>query len=271
MKNNPLYRLYQEEFERQAKILVEGFARLTHRTLTPEDLPGLVRAAHSLKGAALLVNEHEVGKVARSLESFLKETNDLLASKCSVDKFSGYLESLGVNLAPQHAVTSNAEITDTSTKAENPRLAYEECTQEQPRAVTACIRARILIVEDSVMVRDFLNRTLEAAGFECETAIDGQEAIEKIENGDFDLVTTDYNMPRLNGAELIDRLRAHRRSEVRAMPIVLISQPEGEMPYEDGGLSGASAFYRKNDLKSSSFLDAVKKLLSARISKIEPA
>lgn len=66
-------------------------------------------------------------------------------------------------------------------------------------------RTRLLIVDDERIVRELLELLLIDAGYNCTTAASGLEAIEKLEENEFDLMITDITMPGMNGVELIKR------------------------------------------------------------------
>ena len=65
---------------------------------------------------------------------------------------------------------------------------------------------RILVVDDEQTVRDFLRRTLEEAGYEVITAVNGQEALDKISQFDISLMLLDIKMPKLDGFEVLARM-----------------------------------------------------------------
>ncbi len=68
---------------------------------------------------------------------------------------------------------------------------------------------RALIVDDSRFVRGFLRGLLEEKGIECEEAGDGQAGLDCLHNGPaFDLAFVDWNMPVMNGFEMLGRLRS---------------------------------------------------------------
>lgn len=69
---------------------------------------------------------------------------------------------------------------------------------------------RVLLAEDSGVMRKIIARALASLWIDdVVEAVDGQEAIEKFGNGDgFDLVLTDWNMPRVSGLELVETIRA---------------------------------------------------------------
>ncbi len=83
---------------------------------------------------------------------------------------------------------------------------------------------KILVVDDSRMVRQHVQRTLTAAGFLVSEAADGVEALEKLESEpDTKLVVCDVNMPKMNGLEFLERLRSMNSS----IPVVMLTT-EGE-------------------------------------------
>jgi two-component system, chemotaxis family, chemotaxis protein CheY len=88
--------------------------------------------------------------------------------------------------------------------------------------VGASAKARVLVVDDSSLVRLYYRSALEKAGFEVEQAINGIEAMERALSQPFDLVIVDVNMPRMDGFTF---LRALRRSaaDVATLPALMIS------------------------------------------------
>ena len=87
--------------------------------------------------------------------------------------------------------------------------------------------ARILVVDDSRVTRRIIAGYLQEAGYRhVEQAGDGREALEKLEGGEFDLVLTDWNMPHLDGLELIRRIRGQER--FRTLPILLVTSRQAE-------------------------------------------
>jgi two-component system chemotaxis response regulator CheY len=88
--------------------------------------------------------------------------------------------------------------------------------------VGAPAKARVLVVDDSSLVRLYYRSILEKAGFEVEQAINGIEAMERALSQPFDLVIVDINMPRMDGFSF---LRALRRSgtDAATLPALMIS------------------------------------------------
>lgn len=79
----------------------------------------------------------------------------------------------------------------------------------------------ILVVDDEPDVRDFLASCIEDAGFIVRTAVDGQDALEKIEAEMPDLITLDMLMPRISGIKVIRTLRENEK--YANLPIIVIT------------------------------------------------
>jgi len=79
---------------------------------------------------------------------------------------------------------------------------------------------RALIVDDSRFVRSFLRGLLEDKGIECAEASDGQAGMDQLNSGlPFDLVLIDWNMPVMNGLEMLKRLRTEGFDNLRVLMV----------------------------------------------------
>ena len=79
---------------------------------------------------------------------------------------------------------------------------------------------RALIVDDSRFVRGYLRGLLEEKGIECEEAADGQAGIDQLHGGlPFDLALVDWNMPVMNGLDMLKTLRAEGYSDIKVMMV----------------------------------------------------
>ena len=86
---------------------------------------------------------------------------------------------------------------------------------------------RFLVVDDNEDIRDVFCRLIERAGHSASTAVDGQEAVEKLEVENFEVMLLDLTMPRMNGVDVVRWLRA-RPDVAPDMRIVVISAWAGE-------------------------------------------
>jgi two-component system, chemotaxis family, chemotaxis protein CheY len=105
-------------------------------------------------------------------------------------------------------------------------------------------RGRILIVDDSSLVRLYYLKALERAGFEIEQAINGIEATEKVLTAEFDLLVVDINMPGMDGLSFVRDLR-QRREPVSALPIVIISTESSDQDRADAIDAGVNYYLVK--------------------------
>jgi len=84
------------------------------------------------------------------------------------------------------------------------------------------VNKKIIFVEDSPTMRRIIMNSLAKIGFQdVVQAENGLDALEKIEDKNFDMVITDWNMPEMNGAELVTELRS--RDKYKATPILMVT------------------------------------------------
>jgi two-component system chemotaxis sensor kinase CheA len=130
-----------------------------------------------------------------------------------------------------------------------------------PEAPAGTAALRILIVEDSVTSRRFLQMILDRAGYQVQTAVDGIEALEHLKEYDFDLVVSDVDMPRMNGFLLTEKIRADTR--LARLPIVLVTSLDLPEDQQHSVRVGADAYIIKNSFKKDLFLRVIHDLTSA--------
>jgi CheY-like chemotaxis protein len=117
---------------------------------------------------------------------------------------------------------------------------------------------RILIVEDSLDTRELIKFHLTMEGFDVVTAIDGLEGIEKADSENPGIIITDINMPRLNGVEMIRRLRGN--TIFNGVKIVAMTA-YGSGPAREAREAGADLVLRKPILFDT-LADALRKLVT---------
>ena len=120
-------------------------------------------------------------------------------------------------------------------------------------------RARLLVVDDALTVRELQRSILERGGFEVLTASDGVEAMAILAEGPVDLVLTDVEMPRMDGFALTEAIRAHpARSNV---PILILTSRTSEEDRNRGLEAGADGYIVKSAFNEAALLSAVERLL----------
>lgn len=105
-------------------------------------------------------------------------------------------------------------------------------------------RMRVLVVDDSSLVRLYYRNALEAAGFDVEQAINGIEAMEKVLAQPFDMVIVDVNMPRMDGLSFMRALRRNT-AEAASLPALIVSTEAGQQDIEDARAAGANFYLIK--------------------------
>jgi two-component system chemotaxis response regulator CheY len=111
-------------------------------------------------------------------------------------------------------------------------------------AENAVPRGRILVVDDSSLVRLYYQGALERAGFAIEEAINGIEATEKVLAHDFDLLIVDVNMPGMDGFSFVRDLRS-RKEHIATLPILMITTEAGETDIADARATGVNYYLVK--------------------------
>jgi chemosensory pili system protein ChpA (sensor histidine kinase/response regulator) len=102
---------------------------------------------------------------------------------------------------------------------------------------------RILLIDDSLSIRKFVGKMLQGAGYEVETAVDGEEGLRKASTGGYRLIITDLEMPKLNGYEVIQALRD--RPQTKSTPILVMTTRAGEKHRQMALSVGASGYIAK--------------------------
>jgi two-component system sensor histidine kinase and response regulator WspE len=120
-------------------------------------------------------------------------------------------------------------------------------------------RKRVLVVDDSITVREVERQLLRAHGYAVEVAVDGQEGWNAVRAGSFDLLVTDVDMPRMDGLGLVRLVRAD--PALRELPIVIISYKDREEDRLRGLEAGVNRYLTKSSFHDDTFLGAVTDLI----------
>jgi two-component system chemotaxis response regulator CheY len=116
----------------------------------------------------------------------------------------------------------------------------------------------ILIVDDAASMRGLVSMTLRGAGYEVIEASDGLDALSKIAGQRVNMVVTDFNMPNMNGIDLIKSLKAD--SQTKFIPIVMLTTESEDGKKKQGQEAGAKAWIVK-PFKPDTMLMVVKKII----------
>jgi len=116
----------------------------------------------------------------------------------------------------------------------------------------------IMTADDSASVRQMVNFTLKEAGYGVVEAVDGQDALSKLNRGGMDMLITDLNMPNMDGIELIKQMRAN--PQYKFMPIIMLTTESQAVKKQEGKAAGATGWIVK-PFKPNQLLAVVKKVL----------
>ncbi|WP_433705867.1 hybrid sensor histidine kinase/response regulator [Paraburkholderia sacchari] len=120
-------------------------------------------------------------------------------------------------------------------------------------------RKRILVVEDSLTVRELERKLLEKRGYAVSVAVDGMDGWNTLRNGQYDLVITDVDMPRMDGIELVTLIR--NDPQQRGVPVMIVSYKDREDDRRRGLDAGADYYLTKGSFHDEALLDAVNDLI----------
>ncbi|MEH1778827.1 MAG: hybrid sensor histidine kinase/response regulator [Nostoc sp.] len=129
-----------------------------------------------------------------------------------------------------------------------------QVNQSTHQAVTKTYK-RVLVVDDSITVREMERKLLENNGYKAEVAVNGIDGWNAIRSGDYDLVVTDIDMPRMNGFELTSQIKTH--AKLKQTPVIIVSYKDREEDRLQGLEAGADYYLTKSSFHDNTLLKAV--------------
>lgn len=116
----------------------------------------------------------------------------------------------------------------------------------------------IMTVDDSASVREMVSFTLKEAGYEVIEAADGDEALNKLQNQAVDMLITDLNMPKVDGIDLIKKVR--EMNDLKFIPVIMLTTESQQEKKTAGKAAGATGWIVK-PFKPEQLTSVVKKVL----------
>ena len=133
------------------------------------------------------------------------------------------------------------------------RLASEVVEQR------ARVTKRVLVVDDSITVRELERQLLENHGYTVDVAVDGVDGWNAVRSVHYDLVVSDVDMPRMDGIQLVRHIKDDSR--LRAIPVVIVSYKDREEDRIRGLDAGANSYLTKSSFHDQTFLTTVADLI----------
>lgn len=134
-----------------------------------------------------------------------------------------------------------------------------ERIDRRSRQADTRVRKRVLVVDDSLTVRELERKLLLSRGYEVAVAVDGMDGWNALRGEDFDLLITDIDMPRMDGIELVTLVR--RDSRLQSLPVMVVSYKDREEDRRRGLDAGADYYLAKASFHDDALLDAVVELI----------
>ncbi|MCT7950051.1 hybrid sensor histidine kinase/response regulator [Ancylothrix sp. C2] len=125
----------------------------------------------------------------------------------------------------------------------------------QSEAEIAEKRKKILVVDDSITVREMQRKLLENKGYSVELAVNGVEGWNAVRTKTYDLVVSDIDMPRMNGIELVRCIKTHPR--LNSLPVIIVSYRDREEDRLQGLEAGADYYLTKSSFQDDTLIEAV--------------
>ena len=203
--------------------------------------------------SAVLVLEHEFESIAISVDDVI--SNQELVVKGLGEIVGNWPGVIGAATLGSGETVTVLNIVELATSFQGiTRLEIQPSAGEQQLA-----RSRVLIVDDSLSVRQSISMLLDDAGFEPYLARDGLEALSTLSNHDIDLVVTDLEMPRLNGLELAQHIRSN--DKIDDVPIFMVTSRTAKKHRDEALNAGIKRIFTK-PFSEDDLVDAVQDQLS---------
>ncbi|WP_211829434.1 hybrid sensor histidine kinase/response regulator [Kistimonas asteriae] len=129
-------------------------------------------------------------------------------------------------------------------------------TTDDERAASA---KRVLVVDDSMTVRELERSLLEDNGYRVDIAVDGADGWNAVRMNEYDLVISDIDMPRMDGFEFISHIRSEHH--MQHLPVIIISYKDRESDRKRGMEVGADHYLTKGSFMDETFISTVKDLI----------
>ena len=118
---------------------------------------------------------------------------------------------------------------------------------------------RVLVVDDSLTVREVEKKLLESRGYIVDVAVDGIDGLNSVRSASYDLVISDIDMPRMNGIDLVSTIKSDNR--IKDIPVMIVSYKDRPEDRKRGLEAGADYYLTKGSFHDESLIDAVLDLI----------
>lgn len=218
------------------------------------EIPHRERASESELIPALVLGTQEK-RIAFSVDQVLDEEEILF--KGLGNQLSRVRNIYGATVLGNRKVVPILNVTDLMKSAvhKRPMAAGVAVREEKAEAE----KISVLVAEDSITSRMLLKTILESAGYQVKTVVDGLEALTELKEGEYDLLVSDVDMPRMNGFVLTEKIRDDKK--LGDLPVILVTALHSREDRERGIDVGANAYIVKSSFDQSNLLEVIKKYI----------
>jgi CheY-like chemotaxis protein len=222
-----------------------------HRGDIPTDSNGDAKAI-----ANVVILDHAQRQIGFCVDSFLGEQEMVIKG------LGSYLKRVpsvaGVTILGNGEVVAILHVSDLVDMARS-KIAATLPIQEPVISRRAEREPSILIVDDSITTRELERSILEASGYDVHVAVDGLDGLGKVAERRFDLIISDVQMPRMDGFQMVQRLKQNK--QYGDIPIIMVTGLQKEEEKRRGIEVGASAYIVKSSFDQTNLLDTIQMLI----------
>ena len=184
--------------------------------------------------------------VVKSLGDYLKGVKLFSGATISGEGNVRLIINIASLFGDESAISTKATVIATSAES----VSVPEIAKRKPR---------VLVVDDSISIRKYVQRFLDRTGYEVEVAPDGMEALDVMSRLKFDAVITDLEMPVMHGYDLMAEMK--KSPELINIPVIVLTSRAGDKHRQKAIEMGAQDYLVK-PFEEQEMLGALKKLLS---------
>ena len=240
-----------ETVENRETILFDGRPISLVRLDETLDLTGRVARQHNEPWVQVAILGLAEGRMAFVVDEILRE-QEVLVKPLGM-QLSRVRNISGATVLGNGKVAPILNVSDLLKSATNIGSSVATIADEMPKS------SSVLVVEDSITARTLLKNILESAGYEVQTAVDGLDGLTALKGKSYDIVVSDVEMPRMNGFDLTERIRADKK--LSELPVVLVTALESREDRERGIDVGANAYIVKSSFDQSNLLEVIGRLI----------
>lgn len=153
-----------------------------------------------------------------------------------------------------------SDILKNATLQSNKILAAEKIRLLETKSKNKLANKKLLVVDDSVIVRTLTKNILSLEGFNVETVFNPIEAFKKLNQSHYDAIITDLDMPEMGGFEFIEKLK---RDKLKSkIPVFVMSSNNSKEDQEKAKILGVESYFIKNNFRQPTFVKKIKETLS---------